>query len=56
MKEDLDVSELSDAIERMQRGYRKPLPGTSLQPSAPELGSGDEQQITNAKSQRERSR
>jgi hypothetical protein len=28
MKEELDVSEVLDAVERLQRGYRKPLPGT----------------------------
>ncbi len=28
MKEDLDVSEVLDAVERVQRGYRKPLPGS----------------------------
>ena len=27
MKEELDVSEVIDAVDRMQRGYRKPLPG-----------------------------
>jgi hypothetical protein len=28
MEEDLDVSEVLDAVERVQRGYRKPLPGS----------------------------
>jgi hypothetical protein len=28
MKEDPDVSEVLDAVERVQRGYRKPLPGS----------------------------
>jgi hypothetical protein len=27
MKEDLDFTELLNAVERTQRGYRKPLPG-----------------------------
>ena len=32
MKEELDVSEVLDAVERVQRGYRKPLPGNDHQP------------------------
>jgi hypothetical protein len=31
MSKDLDVTEVLDAVERVQRAYRKPLPGTELQ-------------------------
>jgi hypothetical protein len=31
MSEDLDLREVLDAVERVQRAYRKPLPGKELQ-------------------------
>jgi hypothetical protein len=30
MKDELDVSQVVSAIERLQRNYRKPLPGAKL--------------------------
>jgi hypothetical protein len=46
MKEDLDVSEVLDAVERLQRGYRKPLPGadTQLNQSTGSQSNDDRQQ------------
>ncbi len=43
MKEDLDVSEVLNAVERVQRGYRKPLPGSdrARDQSAKSLSKGN---------------
>ena len=53
MKEDLDVSELVDAVERVQRGYRKPMPGMNarLNQSTNSQSSDDKQRLkTDSKS------
>ncbi len=39
MTDELDVSQVINAVERLQQTYRKPLPGTrhtTIQPGAPE--------------------
>jgi hypothetical protein len=50
MKEDLDLSDVLDAVDRVQRNYRKPLPGMKVKPNrgADIQPSGDSQPLESA--------